>query len=66
MNSYDRLITLKLKFPVKEKLRVLARAERRTVENQVLCLIDDALSVYESGSVKPVLNARHPLGAGVY
>jgi hypothetical protein len=66
MNDYGRPITLELKFPLKEKLKVLARTQRRTVENQALCLIDDALSVFESGSVKPVLNERRPPGASVY
>ena len=43
----DVLITLQIALPLKEKLESLARLERRTPENQALCLIESALRLFE-------------------
>jgi hypothetical protein len=40
-------LDVQLKIPLKKKLEALAGAERRSVENQTVCLIDNGLAVFE-------------------
>jgi hypothetical protein len=40
-------VTLRLTPPLKQNIEALAALERRTPENQALCLIENALQVFE-------------------
>ena len=42
-------MTVQLKIPLKKKLEALAGAERRSVENQTIRLIENGLAVFELG-----------------
>jgi predicted transcriptional regulator len=45
-------MTLRLEIPLKKKLETFASRERRTPENEALCLIENALRVFEEKGKK--------------
>jgi hypothetical protein len=48
MEADEISLMIRLTVPLKQKLQAIARSERRTLENQAVCLIENALRVFES------------------
>jgi hypothetical protein len=44
----SELVSLQLETPLREKVELLAHAERRDLENEALCLIENGLAVFEA------------------
>ena len=48
LNEQNESLMVRLKYPLKKRLETIAKSERRTLENQTLCLIESGLRVLES------------------